>query len=134
MYDTYREGKSSKSGHDGIGLQNVKGDIGKISGEMNICAEDGIFTVSLMFGAGQGQAGKRSGGKRSRNKKVRVRRTQNREMAEDEHKEKIPNIMATHFVLPQWFCADVRSRRAAGFRRDLKKKSTGKSGVCCGMV
>ena len=32
---------------------------------MNICAEDGIFTVSLMFGAGQGQAGKRSGGKRS---------------------------------------------------------------------
>lgn len=65
MYDTYREGKSSKSGHDGIGLQNVKATLEKYQGEMNICAEDGIFTVSLMFGAGQGQAGKRSGGKRS---------------------------------------------------------------------
>ena len=65
MYDTYREGKSSKSGHDGIGLQNVKATLEKYQGEMNICAEDSIFTVSLMFGAGQGRAGKRSGGKRS---------------------------------------------------------------------
>lgn len=65
MYDTYREGKSSKSGHEGIGLQNIKATLEKYQGEMNICAEDGIFSVSLMFGAGQGKAGKRSGGKRS---------------------------------------------------------------------
>lgn len=54
MYDGYTEGQSSKSGHEGIGLQNVKATLEKYQGEMNICAEEGIFSVTLMFDSKQG--------------------------------------------------------------------------------
>ena len=45
----YLPGKSDKKGHEGLGLQNVKGAVEKYHGEMKVECADGEFTVTLVF-------------------------------------------------------------------------------------
>ncbi|MDE7067770.1 MAG: ATP-binding protein, partial [Schaedlerella arabinosiphila] len=42
-------GLSSKPGHEGLGLQNVRQALEKYQGEMEIRKEEGIFSVTLLF-------------------------------------------------------------------------------------
>ena len=42
-------GRSSKPGHEGLGLQNVRQALEKYQGEMEIRKEEGIFSVTLLF-------------------------------------------------------------------------------------
>lgn len=46
---TYKEGKSSKPGHEGIGLQNVKQTLAKYRGELEIQTENQEFSVILVM-------------------------------------------------------------------------------------
>lgn len=43
------KGKSSKPGHEGLGLQNVRQAIEKYHGDMEIKQENGVFCVTLLF-------------------------------------------------------------------------------------
>lgn len=47
---SYKEGKSSKAGHEGLGLKNVRQALAKYNGEMEITTEEQIFSVTLVFG------------------------------------------------------------------------------------
>lgn len=42
-------GKSTKPGHEGLGLQNVRQAMEKYQGDMEIRKEEGIFSVTLLF-------------------------------------------------------------------------------------
>ena len=42
-------GKSTKPGHEGLGLQNVRQALEKYQGDMEIRKEEGIFSVTLLF-------------------------------------------------------------------------------------
>lgn len=44
-------GKSTKPGHEGLGLQNVRQAMEKYQGDMEIRKEEGIFSVTLLFAA-----------------------------------------------------------------------------------
>lgn len=46
---TYTPGKSSKAGHEGIGLENVKNAVGKYHGEMQTSQKGDVFSVTLLF-------------------------------------------------------------------------------------
>lgn len=46
---TYMPGKSSKTGHEGIGLENVQSAVGKYHGEMQTGQKGEIFSVTLLF-------------------------------------------------------------------------------------
>lgn len=46
---TYIPGKSSKTGHDGIGLENVRNAVAKYHGEMQTDQKGEIFSVTLLF-------------------------------------------------------------------------------------
>lgn len=46
---SYREGKSSKPGHEGLGLQNVRQALEKYRGELEIRQEREVFSVTLLF-------------------------------------------------------------------------------------
>lgn len=46
---TYMPGKSSKTGHEGIGLENVKNAVGKYHGEMQMSQKGDVFSVTLLF-------------------------------------------------------------------------------------
>lgn len=46
---TYTPGKSSKTGHEGIGLENVKNAVGKYHGEMQTSQKGDVFSVTLLF-------------------------------------------------------------------------------------
>lgn len=48
----YQPGKSEKKGHEGIGLQNVKGAVEKYHGELKIACEDQEFAVTMVFPGG----------------------------------------------------------------------------------
>lgn len=54
----FAEGRSTKPGHEGLGLQNVRQALEKYHGEMEIRQEDGTFSVTLLF-AGQDLAGEK---------------------------------------------------------------------------
>lgn len=49
LYVPYQEGKSAKSGHEGIGLQNVKKAVEKYQGEIQIQTAGQMFSVTLLF-------------------------------------------------------------------------------------
>ncbi|MDE7274781.1 MAG: GHKL domain-containing protein [Lachnospiraceae bacterium] len=46
---TYTPGKSSKTGHEGIGLENVRNAVGKYHGEMQTDQKGDVFSVTLLF-------------------------------------------------------------------------------------
>lgn len=46
---SYREGKSSKPGHEGLGLQNVRQALEKYHGELEVRQEEDVFSVTLLF-------------------------------------------------------------------------------------
>lgn len=46
---TYTPGKSSKTGHDGIGLENVRNAVEKYHGEMQTDQRGEVFSVTLLF-------------------------------------------------------------------------------------
>ncbi|MDD3217551.1 MAG: GHKL domain-containing protein [Lachnospiraceae bacterium] len=46
---TYVEGKSTKKGHEGLGLQNVRGALEKYNGELQISQKEDIFSVTIAF-------------------------------------------------------------------------------------
>lgn len=46
---TYTPGKSSKTGHEGIGLENVQSAVGKYHGEMQTSQKGDVFSVTLLF-------------------------------------------------------------------------------------
>lgn len=46
---TYTPGKSSKTGHDGIGLENVRNAVEKYHGELQTDQKGEIFSVTLLF-------------------------------------------------------------------------------------
>ena len=48
-------GKSTKPGHEGLGLQNVRQALGKYQGDMEIRKEEGIFSVTMLFAAQYGE-------------------------------------------------------------------------------
>lgn len=50
------KGRSSKPGHEGLGLQNVRQALEKYNGDMEIRKEEGIFSVALLFAVQEGQA------------------------------------------------------------------------------
>lgn len=45
----YIPGKSSKAGHEGIGLENVRNAVGKYHGEMQTGQKEQVFSVTLLF-------------------------------------------------------------------------------------
>lgn len=47
--ESYKEGVSTKPGHEGLGLQNVRQALEKYAGEMQVDCRDGIFSVTLLF-------------------------------------------------------------------------------------
>lgn len=49
MSGTYIPGKSSKAGHEGIGLENVRNAVGKYHGEMQTDQKEQMFSVTLLF-------------------------------------------------------------------------------------
>lgn len=49
LLDSYVEGKSTKPGHEGIGLQNVRQALEKYQAEMDIQTKDNVFSVTLLF-------------------------------------------------------------------------------------
>ncbi len=51
---TYEPGQSGKTGHEGIGLSNVRQAMGRYHGELKIECKDNIFSVTLVF-PGQGR-------------------------------------------------------------------------------
>lgn len=51
---TYEPGQSGKTGHEGIGLSNVRQAMGHYHGELKIECKDKIFSVTLVF-PGQGR-------------------------------------------------------------------------------
>lgn len=53
LLDSYVEGKSSKPGHEGIGLQNVRQALEKYHAEMDIQTKDNVFSVTLLFAGKQ---------------------------------------------------------------------------------
>ena len=46
---TYEPGQSGKTGHEGIGLSNVRQAMGRYHGELKIECKDNIFSVTLVF-------------------------------------------------------------------------------------
>lgn len=46
---TYTPGRSSKTGHDGIGLENVRNAVEKYHGEMQTVQREDVFSVTLLF-------------------------------------------------------------------------------------
>ena len=50
MAGTYQEGRSSKKGHEGIGLRNVRRTVEAYGGEMTVSADGSTFSVTLVFG------------------------------------------------------------------------------------
>lgn len=46
---TYTPGKSSKTGHEGIGLENVRNAVEKYHGEMQTGQKGNVFSVTLLF-------------------------------------------------------------------------------------
>lgn len=47
--ETYTPGKSTKAGHDGIGLENVRNAVEKYHGEMQTDQKGAVFSVTLLF-------------------------------------------------------------------------------------
>lgn len=46
---TYRPGLTDKEGHEGLGLENVRQALEKYHGELNIEAQEQVFSVTLVF-------------------------------------------------------------------------------------
>ena len=49
LFVPYREGKSAKKGHEGIGLQNVRQAVEKYGGQMEIQTDGKVFSVTVLF-------------------------------------------------------------------------------------
>lgn len=48
-WNGYQEGVSTKQGHEGLGLVNVRQAVEKYGGEMKVEQKDGIFSVTIVF-------------------------------------------------------------------------------------
>lgn len=49
LVENYVEGRSTKVGHEGIGLQNVRSAVEKYSGELQLDHSDSLFSVTIAF-------------------------------------------------------------------------------------
>lgn len=56
LFVPYKEGKSGKAGHEGIGLQNVRQAVEKYDGQMEIQTEGDIFSVTMLFANKNGES------------------------------------------------------------------------------
>lgn len=55
LFVPYKEGRSAKAGHEGIGLQNVRQAVEKYDGQMEIQTEEDIFSVTILFANKNGE-------------------------------------------------------------------------------